>query len=770
MGKQLFGPCPEWEEDLAALPEDLTPARQEALTAHRKECERCAAVFADYQNIYSFVQTLRTSDPFLSELFGSEDTVVSDLPGLPLRPEALIGREAVVERVLEGLKSSHAVVSIVGPPGIGKTVLAIEVAYQCVRGASLMPDPLFDFVAWVSARGHLPQERPEATSWLEKILDTIAWSLDYPFISQLDPDEKRAHVEQLLSENRVLLIIDNFEIITDQEVLTWMQRIPARSRVLITSSHHPLERAWHLRLEGLTGDDALDLIRWHAQRLRLPHIEYTRPQDLLLLVSITRGNPQAIGMVLGYVKSEQQGLAKILDKLRASDQASLVSRNICDRLFTRSWALLSKDAIMRSALLAMTLFQESVSLAALAAVAGLEETSLEQALIRLVDLSLLAVHDKWGSEERRYSIHPLTRAFVCARLEEDQSGWAQQARERWVTWYLAFTKQYGGLDGQNWAQRYELIEEEWENLHTVMEWCALQNRYELRAFWRNERLLVMTSIYGYHWKERVDWLQRIQQMAEACGDEPGRIEALTEQGFTLTQMGRRGEAQKLLDAAWKCRHRAEPNVQITLAEVLAQLYRKISMKKAEGFLLKAEDLLKQFTPQLNEIERSRHWITIQYYYGVINIEKGKREQAEHCFITVHDGAREIGWQRGEIYAQEFLADIAKARGRFTEAQELLEEGLKVAEQNKDRRRAAYYKRSLAFLAYQREKHGSRKQAIDWAEKALEDFTHLGMQSEVIKLEHFLDLLSRVHSVVPASMPEEELERTKAYLLPLHFLL
>ena len=162
-----------------------------------------------------------------------------------------------------------------------------------------------------------------------------------------------------------------------------------------------------------------------------------------------------------------------------------------------------------------------------------------------------------GEAGTRYSIHPLTRAFTVARLRETRE-WEQEARERWVNWWLAFAREYGGRDGMEWARRYDLLEEEWENLLVVCEWCAAHDQYEvLRAFWSSERLLGMTGIYGY-WRERIYWLRWLRQAAERRSDWATTIKAMAEQGLTLAQMGRIDEARAVLKQAWHRRHSGDP--------------------------------------------------------------------------------------------------------------------------------------------------------------------------------------------------------------------
>jgi tetratricopeptide (TPR) repeat protein len=159
-------------------------------------------------------------------------------------------------------------------------------------------------------------------------------------------------------------------------------------------------------------------------------------------------------------------------------------------------------------------------------------------------------------------------------------------------------------------------------------------------------------------------------------------------------------------------------------------------------------------PSLSEETRPRHKLTIKYYYGVVYIAKRDRDRAETYFNEAFEGAQKVNWQRGMIYAQQFLADIARAQGMFDKAEELLKTGLEVAERNKDKRRTAYYERSLAYLALHQWRHSNERdrlnEAISWAQQALGGFERLGMQPEVSRLHR---LLKRIE--VASSLPSVE---------------
>jgi len=442
---------------------------------------------------------------------------------------------------------------------------------------------------------------------------------------------------------------------------------------------------------------------------------------------VTRGNPQAIAMVLGNAKDRGLSLANTLEGLYDTG-------DLLDHLFMRSWEILAENAGACHVLLAMSFFSASVSAPALNAVAHLENAAFERAVTRLRELSLLEV---FYSDElsTRYSLHPLTRAFVEARLAE-LPGWEQEARRRWLNWWLAFTLAHGGPDEEEWAQEYDLIAAEWDNLLLVFEYCKAHGLYKtMREFWSPARLLGVTSLYGY-WQERIEWLRWLRQEAEKREDWGVTVEAIAEEGFTLVQCGQRDEAGAIFDLAWERRHSASAGAQLTLVENIVQRYIKIcDFAKVDEWLKKARLLLKML--YLSRHEYTRHELTLEYFAGILFIARHNHTCAENCFQHAFKEAQRIRWLRGMVYVQQYLGDIACARGQYAQAEDLLKSGLAIVERNRDWRRAAYYKRSLAHLALKRDRRRKPGEVIHWAQLALNDFARLGMQEEVQKLQRLL---------------------------------
>jgi LuxR family glucitol operon transcriptional activator len=226
---------------------------------------------------YLFVKRLRKATPSESppQQLLTEPARSEIYSNLPSRIE-FIGRKKEMERVKSALNSRYFLICIDGIGGIGKTSLALEVIHECLRfskgeikvAEEKQPEsaiPKFDGFIWTSAK--------DRELRLNDILDAVARTLDWPGIAQQPYEEKIESVRKLLQTKPYLLIVDNFETITDEAVRDFLLKIPEPSKVLITSREQKLPQAWAVSIKGLEQDEALALIRNEGQRLGLKSVE-----------------------------------------------------------------------------------------------------------------------------------------------------------------------------------------------------------------------------------------------------------------------------------------------------------------------------------------------------------------------------------------------------------------------------------------------------------------------------------------------------------------
>jgi GTP1/Obg family GTP-binding protein len=140
------------------------------------------------------------------------------IPSIPhnLPPKVeLVGCLEEKAKALQVLRSPTQSVLINGMLGIGKTALAKDVAY------ALWDADIFQAIVWTSS-----EDQPLT---LSGIIDTIGYLLDHPYLIRLPAEEKPAAALRLLQSQHVLLIVDGFEKIKDQQVEWFLGRIPSPS-------------------------------------------------------------------------------------------------------------------------------------------------------------------------------------------------------------------------------------------------------------------------------------------------------------------------------------------------------------------------------------------------------------------------------------------------------------------------------------------------------------------------------------------------------------
>jgi len=662
----------------------------------------------------------------LNKLWGPKErrSIPCNLP--TAEHSALIGRQDEIDDLLDLLSDQYSahLITVDGIGGVGKTALVMEVAYRCLRtSTSEVPNsqiPTFDAIIFVSAKqqyltssGLLPSTEAQRT--LRDIFREVAQTLNRFEILQVTPQDQPSKVRDALSRQRTLLIVDNLETMEEkQEIVAFLYRLPYQVKVVITTRERALFSP--IRLEQLGEEEALKLIKKEAQE---KGVELSEEQALTLYHRIG-GIPVALVYSIGQIASGYS-LKTVLNRvLQTNGDVPL----FC---FEGSISPL-RGRPAHKLLMAMAIFPKHPVREAIAQAAGLiaDANALEDGFAQLLQLSLISQH------KGRYRMLPLTREYALTELST-HSEFEREARRQWVEWYMHFIDQYGGYDWTEWHIQFDRIEEEWENLLAVFDWCAaMEDYYAIRSFWLSGGVLKVAYIYGY-WDDLLIWLNWLTQAAERRGDWSIAVNAMMEIGSTLTHMGRLEEADRFLRRAWDLHEHADSRIQVEVIQIIARLrtYQK-QYAEAQYWLDQANAFLEK--TQLHELEHSRKWINNQRYYGELCYQKQDYDQAEMYFREVLECAQMIGRQRSIISSQNYLANIAIAQDRLDEAEGLLQTGLTVCERNKDKRRTAYFKCSFAHLY---RKLGNLGEARRWATEAFDGFERLGMQLELEEMQAFL---------------------------------
>jgi len=609
---------------------------------------------------------------------------------------------SVYAELIDGLNQRSPVVLITSLGGMGKTTLAREVAYHCLTGENDMPQ--FDAVVWASDK-----DRPGTTT-LSIVLDKVAHTLDYSGFTQFAYDEKQREVEQLLRRQRVLLVVDNFETITDGSLLSWLIRLPEPSKAIVTSREfrRDFRSSWPLELKGMSEEEAHEFIR---QRLRILKIEklIIDPAHLEPLIIATGGNPKAIEIALGCIKYQRQPLQHVIDDLYAA------RGEIFEDLFLRTWNLLEDSA--RRILLAMPLFPSSASGAAIAHTADVHGFAFDRAIEWLTDLALLDIRQSDINVPPRYALHPLVRAFANAKLSE-HSEYEMLVRGRWVGWYLQLVSEVGYCWDN--LSKLTVLDPEQETTFAVLQWTFQNHRYVetikmargieyyyyVRGFWDKNPSTNLLRAKAAH--NLVDAVEEVEAIAY-------HVQVLSKQGNTMDV---ERHLQRLQDLARTIQLPKEVLFEYQHALALSLMARQ-DFDAAQEMWQNMMDLAEQLS--IRAYIANRRWLATCLYH------KGRLALAKDLLQTTLRDALEHSYTRGIVSIQIRLANIALDLGDQEGAAIALHDAQSFPYQ--ERRHTAEIQRSYARLHIHRNDTLAARAALA---EAIDLFERLGMRRELVE--------------------------------------
>ena len=627
------------------------------------------------------------------------ERVYANLPA-PTYSQFIMRPDAYAD-VLDGLRQRSAVILIASLGGMGKTSLAREVAAACLLPGA---NPRFDAAVWVSDK-----DRPGATN-LSLVLDEIARTLDYPGLAQFAFDEKRREAEQLLRRMRVLVVLDNFETVTDAALADWLLRLPEPSKAIITTREYrrAFRSSWPIDLGGMTDAEARALI---AERLRVLKLDRAGidTEQLAPLIAAAGGNPKALELALGLMKYEHRPLAQLLGDLQTA------RGTLFDDLFERAWALL--DGPARDVLLALPLFASGAAADALAETAGVRAADFERATELLADLTLLHVHQAGLSAPIRFTQHPLVRAFAQARLA-GQPAFEQAARLRWLGWYRALAAQVGFC--WNDLARLDWLDPEHETLYAAIEW-ALGAGHDAAAIDLIEGVRYYYNVRGI-WDERQSIHAMRAAAARRLGDAANEalglafdIEVLSKQG-TLDAAG--ALLPRLLELADTPQFSGDVRFEIGHARAL--------YARAHGDYAAAEATWRAMLP-ISATLAAQKSVVNRRWLATCRYQQGDVAGAQALFRESLADARACGDVRSVLGNTLKIAAIALEQGDLAAAAVALDECREGAERLRDRRRLGEYHQLAARLQALR---GDAEAAQASLEAAADLFERMGMRREL----------------------------------------
>jgi|GEM_PF-2224462 len=160
---------------------------------------------------------------------------------------SFIGRRDEIEKVKEELLYHHKnyLLALNGDGGIGKTSIAYKIAEELLEDIENGRTD-FDDVIWISAKDqriYFDQRFPLSREFnsLEDLYDKILLVFyDAHFISRQSLEQKVSLVQQALKDTKFLIVLDNLEVFSKQEIdeiKNFISRAPSNHKFLLTSRH-----------------------------------------------------------------------------------------------------------------------------------------------------------------------------------------------------------------------------------------------------------------------------------------------------------------------------------------------------------------------------------------------------------------------------------------------------------------------------------------------------------------------------------------------------
>ncbi|MEZ4663565.1 MAG: NB-ARC domain-containing protein [Caldilineaceae bacterium] len=331
--------------------------------------------------------------------------------------DRLFGVEKLATRVLQLLTTPQSpwLIMLEGMGGIGKTALADAVMRRAIAQHH------FAGYGWVSARQqrfHLagaivPQTQPALTT--VQLIEQLATQLvaasmsdDSFMLPVIANAETLARLNSILQAAPHLIVIDNLETLADLDaLLPTLRRLANPTKFLLTSraSIYNETATYPFAIPELTEADALALVRHEATLRNQPDLAAASTAQLQPIYAAVGGNPLALRLIVG--QTHIHSLPSILDDLRLARGEPV--QNLYTYIYRQAWAALDERG--QEVLLAMLHANpQGDALDFIADVSGMGSDDVRNALNYLVRLNL--VDGRGGLNQRRYSIHALTRSFL----------------------------------------------------------------------------------------------------------------------------------------------------------------------------------------------------------------------------------------------------------------------------------------------------------------------------------------------------------------------
>jgi predicted ATPase/DNA-binding SARP family transcriptional activator len=687
------------------------------------------------------------------------------------------GRRQESARLVDLLsRRTVRLVTVAGPGGVGKTRLAIEVAYR--MAGVFAHDICFVELAGVTDGSSVD--------------DAVAAALQLPTTGR----SPTAAIVDYLRDKTLLLVLDNCEHLVKAcaRLVRTLGREAAGLTVLATSRiplHLDEEHVVRLEPfaipvidgpERLTVADALrfDSVQLFINRAAQSQLHFTlTDENVPAVVRICRqldGIPLAIEIAAAQVRALPiEVIADRLDQrfgwLNRRASETIPRQRTLHTLIDWSYGLLNKQE--RSVLRQLAVFAGGWTLEAAEAVCVLDDSCID-VLTELVDHSLVTYGaDAW---RRRYSMHETIRQFAEEQLRGSEPA-AAETQERHARYYAELVARAAeNRTGHPFPERLRTVVDDHDNLRRAFEWLVVHdgeqalalvaqlgselNFWELGGFFQEGRRWIeraLESTQGLVSLQRghallaaadlssaitdfdygLQCVQEAQQLFQQLGDQRGEIDARLKYCNLAALAGKGANIEAQAKGALRLAEQISYTVGIAMAQqVLGTIAYDADMPEtALQYHLPNVALWRELG---SPFELAKALINL----GVTLLEVGEYGAARQVFEESRDIYQSLGYQRGVALAVHNLGETAYKMGEYANAREFLRESLGIRHHLGLPRGYPY---SFELLAQVNESEGRDEQAVQLLAAAETLRDRIGAPLEQVARKHNVAALARARA-------------------------